>query len=232
MMEFGIEADEHGYQVVAPKSEFAIGCDVGQSRDFCAVAALEKRWEPITVEQAAARGVLVRSLGRPFYRLRGLNRFPLGTGYEQILLGLKNLRQTTPEFQDAEILMDLTGNRGLADLAKRFGLRIQGVQIVAGDGDRYDDRGWRNVGKGRLVNMLQAVTAAGDLKLPPPGASVGADLLRNELRAFAMTISAAGNPIWGNADASVHDDTVTATSLALLELKAEGRRVAVQQVFV
>jgi hypothetical protein len=230
-MEFGVECDLYGYSVVPPKLEFAIGCDIGQSRDFAAVAAIEKRWEPISVEQAAARGVLVRSLGEPLYLLRGLARFKLGTGYEAVLLALKNMRQTVPQFRDAPILVDVTGNRGIFDLAGRVGVRVTGIQITAGEADNWNGA-FRNVGKTRLINLLQATSASGDLRLPPPGRSEGADLLRSELANFAMGFTPAGNLVFSNRDASTHDDTIIATALALLELKAEGRGVASQTFLV
>lgn len=223
--------DEYGNLVLAPLSEWAIGCDIGQERDFAAAVCWEMRREPISAEAAMPTGSMVRTLGDAKYFLRFCKRMRLGTGYDEILLALKNLRQTHAQLRRGEIWVDCTGNRGLKKMAEMMGVNITPVQIVAGNSNhtKFDpSTGFRNISKSRLVNDLQASSACGDLILPPRGANADADLLRVELQNFAMSQSASGAMIW-NATTGYHDDLVCAAGLAFQAVKGEtGNRVRVQ----
>jgi hypothetical protein len=222
--------DKYGNLVLAPVAEWATGVDIGQERDFCAVVVLEMRKEPISAETCNATGTMVRTLGEPKYHLRLCKRMRLGTGYDAILLALKNLRQTFPQLANAEFWIDMTGNRGLKKMAEMMNVVVTPVQIVPGNSNhtKYDpSTGFRNISKSRLVNELQAASACGDLILPPRGASADADQLRAELQNFAMSLTPSGATTF---NASVgHDDLVCAAALALAAVKGEtGNRIRVQ----
>jgi len=226
--------DSVGQLVMATETEWAIGCDVGQARDFCATIVLEARYEPISLEDGAKHGRMVRELAESKFHLRLAKRMKLGTAYDEMLLALKNLRQGFTQLREAELVIDMTGNRPLKRMAEQMGVHLTPVQITPGSDahSKYDPAtGFRNISKANLMNRLQSKSTCGDLILPQRGTNADADALRDEIANFAMSISASGNPSWNAA--SGHDDFITAAALALWSLAGEtGNRVRVQQLLL
>ena len=103
---------------------FFIGLDLGQTQDFSALAVVE------------------RSSGTPaHYVCRHLHRWPLGTGYPQIVEDVRTLVTTndargTPPLRYAKLVVDATGvGKPVADMVKlvpELAGRVVSVVITGG----------------------------------------------------------------------------------------------------
>jgi hypothetical protein len=192
--------------------EFIIGLDLGQSQDYTAVAIVERithrprempdwsmylRWEPISPT---------------LLHVRHLERFRLGTSYPAIVSRVREL-QTSPELYGPALVVDATGvGAPVVDLLRVARLTPIPVTITGGDTETQHAGAYR-VPKKNLVGVLQTTLQANRLMFAEGLPDV--PTLVNELLAFQMKITTAGNDTYGAWREGTHDDLVLAVGLAV-----------------
>ena len=183
--------------VVPPRH--LIGLDLGQRRDWTALAVLEQ-----TRERAGAPAA---------YAVRQLDRVRQES-YPAVVDGVAAL-MAEPPLSRATLTVDETGvGAAVGDLLVAAGLRPRRVTITAGsvparDGDRY------TVPKRDLVGTVAVLLESGRLKVAE--ALPLARALIEELHTFKARISPAGHDAYGAGDDwrdGNHDDLVLAVALA------------------
>lgn len=179
------------------------GLDLGQSKDFTALACLDRQPAPAGSGRRRFR-----------YDVVWLQAWELGTKYTDIAAGVKALYDR-PQLARTRLATDFGGvGRPVYDQLKavRVQARIVPVLLTAGKLVHKDEKsGSWNVPKRDLVAVLQVLLQANLLrwstKLPL------APRLERELADFRVTITKARNETFG-AEASQHDDLVLAVMLA------------------
>jgi hypothetical protein len=90
------------------RPDYFLGLDLGQTRDFTALAVLER-------SPPADAGAAVE---KPEYALRHLHRFPLGTPYTQIVPAVAALVRAGP-LAESPVVVDQTGvGRAVVDMLR------------------------------------------------------------------------------------------------------------------
>jgi hypothetical protein len=183
---------------------FIIGLDLGQSRDYSALAIVERKWKPHPDD--AARQV-------SHYALRHLRRWPLQTSYAAVANDLAALLRQPP-LQWPVLVVDQTGvGQGVADfLATRsLSAKLERVVITSGQQVTRAAGGAWHVPKKELVACLQRLLQCRRLQVAdlPERA-----LLLEELQLFRVKITAAANETFQAWRAGDHDDLVLAVALA------------------
>ncbi len=188
-------------------TSFYIGVDLGQRRDFTAVAVLERRDPPPPHFLNPWPGPEVA------YELRHLERLPLGTPYPKVVERITQLTRL-PELDNcAELVVDGTGvGAPVVDLLREANLpcRIASVTITGGDTPREGRRS-STVPKRDLIATLEVMLDEEELK-------IAADLperrrLVEEFMSLKAGATSTGHEIFG-ATGKDHDDLLTAVSLA------------------
>ncbi len=186
--------------------DFIIGVDLGQARDYTAIAVLE-RFEELTGK--AAKG---RWLTQVRYEMPHLERPPLGTSYPAINSRLKDLIAQLPAHKRLKIVVDRTGvGRPVVDLMRKEGLKVIPITITAGGSVTGGAYGGYNVPKRELVSNLAIIFQAGRLKISR--ALPEAAQLVEELQNFKIKITLAGNDTYEAWRESDHDDLVLAAAM-------------------
>src|SRR6516165_6508680 len=104
------------------RSDYFLGLDLGQTRDFTALAVLER--SPPTNAGTAVE--------KPDYALRHLHRFPLGTPYTEIVPAVATLVRSGP-LAESPVVVDQTGvGRAVVDLMRQSAGWVIPVTITGG----------------------------------------------------------------------------------------------------
>jgi hypothetical protein len=178
---------------------FILGLDLGQTKDFTALAVLEC--------QAPETGT-----EKPDYALRHLRRFPLGTPYTEIVPALATLVRSGP-LAESPVVVDQTGvGRAVVDLMRREIGWVVPVTITGGHAVTVTEERSFLVPKKELVTCLQVVLQSRRLRIAR-GLHEAAVLVR-ELQQFQVKITAAANETFGVWREGQHDDLVLAVALA------------------
>jgi hypothetical protein len=183
-----------------------VGLDLGQARDFTALAVLTR---PRPAAGAAK--------ARPPYDVPHLMRFPLGTPYPDVVRQVVALL-SLPAFRGSSLVVDQTGvGRAVVDILRealqgKAGCSFVGVTITAGHAVTRGERGELRVPKKELVGVLQALLSTQRLRVAKslPEAAV----LVKELGNFRVKITEAANETFGAWRSGQHDDLVLAVALA------------------
>ena len=195
-----IERAKHG-------RDFIIGVDLGQARDYTAIAVLE-RFEELTGEAVKGRWTTAVR-----YEMPHLERPPLGTSYPDIIERLKDLIARLPDHKRLKIVVDRTGcGRPVVDLMRKEKLSVIPVTITAGGSVTGGVHGGYNVPKRELVSNLAIIFQAGRLKISR--ALPEAAQLVEELQNFKIKVTLAGNDTYEAWRESDHDDLVLAAAMA------------------
>lgn len=178
---------------------FVCGVDLGQARDYTAVAIVER--------QAAER----------VWAVRYLERYPLGTPYPETVERVEALMNRPPMRGDSQLVLDATGvGRPVFDLFRRGGMgrRVVGITIHGGDAVVLDRAlsGYR-VPKRDIVGTLDLHLQQQRLKIAP--GLRDADVLLKELQNYKIHISDSGHDSYGTWRSGDHDDLVLAVGLAI-----------------
>ena len=183
---------------------FVIGLDLGQSRDYTALAILEQleQEQAATVEGSRAAKKIYH------YHIRRLER-TRGTPYPQIVARVKEI---VGKLEGAVLVVDQTGvGAPVLDMFKQAGLEPIGILIHGGDRVTQEGSTWR-VPKRDLVGILQVLLQNQRLKVAPGPLS---DTLAKEMLNFKVRIDPAtahdSYSAWREAE---HDDLVLAVALA------------------
>ena len=187
--------------------DFIIGVDLGQARDYTAIAVLE-RFEELTGNAENGRWTTqIR------YEMPHLERPALGTSYPDIIARIKELIAQLPAHKRLKVVVDRTGcGRPVVDLMRREKLRVIPVTITAGGSVTGSVFGGYNVPKRELVSNLAIIFQAGRLKISR--ALPEAAQLVEELQNFKIKITLAGNDTYEAWRESDHDDLVLAAAMA------------------
>jgi hypothetical protein len=177
------------------------GLDLGQTSDFSALAVVERTTQPHATK---ARQTVQH------FAVRHLHRWPLGTSYPQVVADVKTLF-ASPQLKETVLAIDRTGvGRAVVDQFVSAGISasLQPLTITGGEKSSAG-----SVAKKDLVSAVQVPLQDRRLKIAEglPLASV----LAEELAAFRVKITVAGNEqfaAWRERD---HDDLVLAVALAL-----------------
>jgi len=189
------------------QSHFYVGADLGQSNDPTAIVVLERQWGYLN--QADGEHDLNTPL--TFYRVRHMERLPLGMDYVQQVQYIGSVMRRAP-LNGAELLIDFTGvGRPVFDIFNQHGIRAEGVNITAGNQETQEMHGW-NVAKQILISTVQAELHSGRLRVNKDLAD--APILECELQDFQVSITPSGNATF-NARVGRHDDLVLALAIAL-----------------
>jgi hypothetical protein len=194
-----------------------VGLDLGQTKDFTALAVLEK--SPLL----DAKGYLVRDQdGRLLdaYDCVHLGRYPLGTAYPAIVADVAALARRS-ELKPARgdnlaLAIDQTGVGGaVVDMFRREKMpaEVVGVTIASGSGSRLEENGKKAVvSKIELVGQVQSFLQTGRLKIVP--SLKFASLLKAELLNFQVKVTPSANEVFGTWREGQHDDLVLAVAMA------------------
>jgi len=202
-----------------------VGVDLGQAHDPTAIAVCEREEVKLVTHQtsgmsgqgfgvATSYTAQVAELPRPAFRIRHLERLPLGMRYPAQVDYVANLLTREPlASRQPGTYVDSTGvGRAVFDGFRLARVpRCYPVTITGGDGATRVDDGW-HVSKLILISRVQALLHAGELSIEPTLAD--AAVLARELQDFRVAFSSAGNAIF-NAREGSHDDLVLAVALAI-----------------
>ena len=184
------------------RPDYFLGLDLGQTRDFTALAVLER--QPPTDAGTAVEP--------PEYALRHLHRFPLGTPYTEIVPAVAALVRSGP-LAESPVVVDQTGvGRAVVDMMRRAIGWVVPVSITGGQAVTVaEDRSF-HVPKKELVTGLQVLIQSRRLRIAR-GLHEAAVLVR-ELQQFQVKITAAAHETFGVWREGQHDDLVLAVALA------------------
>jgi threonine dehydrogenase-like Zn-dependent dehydrogenase len=178
---------------------YLVGLDLGQARDFTALAILERSAHPVRAERTFA--------------VRHLERFPLGTSYPMICDRLVALFAQQP-LSGATLVVDQTGvGRAVIDMICRARPRatIRPITITAGHEVVPDGLGW-HVPKKDLVGALQVLIQTHRLQVARMLSM--ASVLVKELETFRVKITISANETFESWRERDHDDLVLAVAMA------------------
>jgi hypothetical protein len=188
---------------------YFVGADFGQSRDYSAIAVIER------VELKGEFDPAVWAYEKKTaLRLRYLERIALGTPYPEVVERVLQVTNGSQLAGRCHLAVDGTGvGRPVVDLL-RMG-RPKGtllpVTITSGQSETYD-QGFYRVPKRDLIIGLQVVLQRRGLQI---AAGLGfARTLVEELEAVEVKGSAAGNEQYAAWREGTHDDLVFAVALA------------------
>jgi hypothetical protein len=186
--------------------KYFTGLDLGQAKDYTAVAVLERTTLPDP-----------KWAGRKLhhYAVRHLERLPLGTPYPDVCTRLGRLF-ASPPLTDSSLAVDYTGvGRPVLDMLRRAQIqaKLRPVTITGGSKPKLDG-GW-HVPKKDLVGTLQVLLQSRRLRVAPTLPE--APTLVQELTTFQVKITPAANETFGAWREGAHDDLVLAVAVAAWE---------------
>lgn len=189
--------------------EYFVGLDLGQSFDPTALSVLERLKAPV-IHPGHRFGKMHYTTT---YRVRHLERLPLGMSYPAVVSRVQRTMNTPPLFRNAKLIIDQTGvGRPVFDLFAQAKMDPIGVSITAGHDWTQESLTQYRVPKALLVSRLDAALHSGVLQ-------VAADLpeaqaLKGELADFRVAHTASGYQQFG-ARSGKHDDLVLSVAIAL-----------------
>lgn len=194
---------------VLPQNSFFIGVDLGQSRDFTAIAVVERAevFGPFDHVVFAHRKLVSLCL-------RFLERVPLGTPYPEVVRRVVEVATSRGLVGHCRLAVDGTGvGRPVVDLlrAARPGCTVSPVLVTGGDSETESD-GYHRVPKRDLIVALQVLLQNGHLKIAA-GMAYGEELVA-EMAEMQVKVTSAGREQFGAWREGTHDDLVFAVALA------------------
>jgi hypothetical protein len=185
---------------------FFVGLDLGQKRDFSALAVVER------VDARLAWMGPAPPLG-----VRYLERMELGTPYPDVVARVGEILQDPKMLGQSHLVVDATGvGAPVMDLlrAARMRANITAVIITGGDRAHYGGNQW-HVPKRELLTGLEALLECGELRIA--GKLREAGRLVKEFE--SIQVEARTNGRWKMGGDAEHDDLVLALSLACWRAK-------------
>jgi hypothetical protein len=208
--------------VAGEKRQLVVGVDLGQKKDFTAVAVVE-RSDVVYQERSA---LTYRRYGKCEFRLRFLERLELGLSYPGVVDAISELvyklKGPGPLWFNAPpiaLVVDATGvGTAVVDLLKKAGLECElaAVTITAGERESQNAFGW-NVPKRDLVSELEVMYDNDEL-LMANDLDFGDELIE-ELTSMEVKQSEKGRERFGAWREGQHDDLVLAVALAVWRAK-------------
>ena len=189
--------------------KYFVGVDFGQSRDFTAIAVLERAETTGGWDAAMFAWKKVVSL-----QLRYLERIALGTTYPDVIDRVVQVTQWPELAGRCRLAVDGTGvGRPVVDqlLRARPGCVLMAVNITSGLKQTFEG-GYYGVPKRDLILGLQVLLQRGVLRIAA-GLEYGPELVK-EMAAMQVKITLSGHEQIGNWREGTHDDLVFAVALA------------------
>ena len=178
---------------------FFVGLDLGQAQDPSALAAIEK------TRPGSAPAT---------YDVRELRRWPLGTGFPEIVEEVVGLF-ASPPLAGGMLVVDATGcGRPCVDLFRRArpAATLRPVLITAGQATRWDEWGYYHVAKVQLAGCLRALL--GERRLRFARQLPLAKTVEKELQTFKARITPAGSEQFlADWREGQHDDLALAVAI-------------------
>lgn len=192
-------------------TEFYLGLDLGQTKDYAALSIVEK-----TVKTPGLKAILatddeiVSDVG--YYEVRDLKRWQIGTPYPNIVREVAALCERPP-LPGCTLCVDHTGvGRPVVDMLRQSKLpaNIVPITITAGMAITHQADGW-HVAKQHLVGAMQVVLQQNRLTVAQV---TEREQLIKELRSFRVKINVESKALsfeaWQEKD---HDDCMPAGTL-------------------
>lgn len=185
------------------RRRFITGLDLGQARDYTAIAVLER-----------VPGVNADSKPEDRYAVRHLERLALGTSYTTVCEYLVRMF-AKPGLAGTMLAVDETGvGRPVVDLldTSRIDADLRPITITGGHDVHPGERlGWK-VPKKNLVSTLQVLLQARRLTIAK--SLPFAPALVEELQNFQVKVTEAAHETFGALGEGYHDDMVLAIMIA------------------
>jgi hypothetical protein len=188
---------------------YFVGVDFGQSKDFTAIAVVERAETKGAWDGARFAWRKVVSL-----RLRYLERIALGTQYPDVVERVVHVTQSRELAGRCRLAVDGTGvGRPVVDLLRRArpGCTLMPVNITGGL-KQTEEGGYYGVPKRDLILGLQVLLQRKVLRIAA-GLEHSADLLK-EMGAMQVKITLSGHEQFEAWREGTHDDLVFAVALA------------------
>ena len=149
---------------------YFVGLDLGQARNYTAMAVLERRWHQGTAQDFIASGTRGYQ-GEYRFRVVGLDRCSLGTPYPEVVEWVKGRLREYPAELIAAVIVDATGvGSAVLQLLQRanLGVRLIGVvitgnQAVPVGAGANTVAGYYTVSRTELLTGLQVAVQAKQL---------------------------------------------------------------------
>jgi hypothetical protein len=188
---------------------FHIGVDLGQTRDFTAIAIVERA--PLQGEFDAAVWAFRKKIE---FRLRHLERVPIGTPYPEVVQRVAGITRSPALSGPIQLAVDNTGvGAAVVDLLRNARPNATIMPVTTTGGDRENlSQGVYHVPKRDLIVRLQVLFQQGGLRIAA-GLKDGPALLA-ELMDMQVKVSSAGNERYAAWREGKHDDLVFAVALA------------------
>ncbi|MFN7996935.1 MAG: hypothetical protein U0Q18_25195 [Bryobacteraceae bacterium] len=188
---------------------FFVGLDLGQSRDYTAVAVLERS------EAAGAFDPAVFAYRKEVnLRLRYLERVPLGTPYPEVVERVGRVVRSAELAGRCHLIVDATGvGRPVVDLLRRARLNCNLIPVLITGGDlESQERGYYRTPKRDLISGLRLLLEMDSLQIATR--LEHGPTLTSELAEMRVRMTGAGNEQFGVWREGAHDDLVLAVALA------------------
>jgi hypothetical protein len=190
-------------------TRFFVGVDLGQVRDFTAIAVLEVafkvgQWDPVSLAYPKI----------PVLGLRYLERIPLGTPYPEVVEKVREVTRSAELRGHCQLVVDATGvGVPVADILRKADLEclMYPVMITGGDVETSGN-GFYRVPKTDLIVGLQVLFQQKGLKIAgklPLGRA-----LIEEMAAMRVKVTLSGHEQYETWREGEHDDLVFALALA------------------
>jgi hypothetical protein len=190
-------------------NRYFVGADLGQSRDYSTIAV---------VERAELRGDFDHAYWawrkETAFRLRMLERIPLGTPYPDVARRIVEVTQAKELGGQSHLIVDATGvGRTVVDLLReeRPAATLLPVVVTAAPLESMKDN-YYVVPKRDLIVGLQVMFQQGRLQMAHD--LQHADVFVEELLAMETKVTLAGREVYGVWREGKHDDLVFAVALA------------------
>lgn len=213
------------------KTQWLVGCDLGQSVDFTAISIIERTDAPkLQILQGWPTGKVEYDTT---FAVRDLQRLERGTSYVEQVAHISEVMATAPLSDNAKLIVDRSGvGRGVFDMLVDAKLKPIGITITGGEGS--STRGYTssymgfNVSKLELVGQLVATAHRGELKVAK--SLPLAQVLQQELQDFRVSFTNSGYSKFG-ARSGKHDDLVLSVAVAIWWARHnEGMRMRVSKL--
>jgi hypothetical protein len=188
---------------------YFVGVDLGQSRDFTAIAVVERglrtgAWDPVRYAW--------RKLAT--LELRYLERMELGTPYPEVVERVVQVTRSGELYGRCHLAVDGTGvGRPVVDLLRRARPNCVLLPAIITSGDQETSGGgYSRIPKRDLIVQLQVLLQCGALRIAA-GLKDAAALVA-EMQAMRVKVTSAGHEQYGAWREGTHDDLVFAVALA------------------
>jgi hypothetical protein len=198
-------------EVKGIQTRYVAGLDLGQKRDYSALAVVERR----TIVYSGRNAMTFEPLQRVEYTMTHLERMPLHLLYPEIVERVRDRMMLIPPCEGLSLVVDATGvGPPVVDLLRMRGLGrgLMPVTITGGMSANGSAREGYRVPKRDLITGLQVAFETRTLGIAG-GLGGMVEALIEELTEMRCEVSETGHEKFGVWREGLHDDLVLATSL-------------------